>query len=48
MVIDPRWEPSYNYIVEADRNRRPGRLPVYEHHVDRTGAMLVLPPDLLV
>ncbi len=27
------WEPNYEYLVEAARNRRPGRLPIYEHHI---------------
>jgi uroporphyrinogen decarboxylase len=27
------WEPNYEHIVAAARNRRPERLPIYEHHI---------------
>jgi uroporphyrinogen decarboxylase len=27
------WDPNYEYLVEAARNRRPERLPIYEHHI---------------
>ena len=27
------WEPNCEYLVEAARNRRPARLPIYEHHI---------------
>ena len=27
------WEPNSEYLVAAARNRRPGRLPIYEHHI---------------
>ena len=28
-----QWEPNFEYMVEAARNRRPERLPLYEHHI---------------
>ena len=28
------WQPDYRHIVDAALNRRPARLPLYEHHID--------------
>lgn len=28
------WQPDYRYVVQAARNCRPGRLPLYEHAID--------------
>jgi len=28
------WQPDYRHIVDAVRNRRPARLPLYEHQID--------------
>jgi len=40
-------EPNYRYFLEAMKNHRPGRMPIYEHHIDAgfiakaTGAPMV-------
>ena len=28
------FEPDYNYLLQVLNNQRPGRLPLYEHHID--------------
>ena len=29
-----RLEPNYQYFVEAVRNKKPARMPIYDHHID--------------
>ncbi len=33
-MIDKNFQPDYNQILEVLYNRRPERLPLYEHHID--------------
>ena len=40
------FEPDYRNLVEAAYNRRPERLPLYEHIVDHAVMGRVLGPEL--
>lgn len=33
-MIDKNFQPDYNHVLEVLYNRRPKRLPLYEHHID--------------
>jgi len=40
------FEPDYRIIVDAATNRKPSRLPIYEHAIDESIMALVLGADM--
>jgi hypothetical protein len=42
------FEPDYQNIADAASNRKPGRLPIYEHAIDESIMATVLGADMSV
>ena len=48
IAITMNWKPDFTHILDAARNRRPVRLPLYEHIIDPKIIAQVLDTDMAV